>query len=295
MKREKFGGDNGLTRRPSVTFEMDLPHQLHDHAAKRRRLDEVSGSWAKPTEEQIEEPHLQLSWSSFCQASSETRLTLSAVQQDFLAPESLGLPARPYLNTVSSGFETFSTRSDFNGQSSSQASRFYETHALPGGDTYETQPTGTRYQSGPCSSLSSTYSWLDIPKAPPDSWLHHAVRPQLVQAHSLISVPIPCHPYSVASFQAPRISQQPSEPPSVKTLPTFIPDNEAGIRISDDSALSLSAQLDKDQSEMVCFGMVSTYMLCHKSVCANIYRSRLSPLDVSGKVHVKYHQRFQSK
>jgi hypothetical protein len=113
--------------------------------------------------------------------------------------------------------------------------------------------------------------------------------------HSLISVPIPRHPYSVASFQAPRISQQPSEPPSVKTLPTFIPDNESGIRISDDSALSLSAQLDKDQSEMVCFGMVSAYMLYHKSIFANIYRSRPSPLDVSGNVHVKFHQRFQSK
>jgi hypothetical protein len=274
---------------------MDLPHQLHDHAAKRRRLDEVPGSWAKPTEEQIEEPRLQLSWSSFYQASSDPRLTLPAIQQDFLVPETCGLPARPHLNTVSSGYETLSTRPYFNGQSSSQASRFYETHALPGGDTYETQPTGTRYQSGPCSSLSSTYSWPDVPTPPPASWLHHAVRPQLVQAHSLISVPIPCHPYSVASFQAPCISQQPSEPPSVETLPTFIPDNEAGICISDDPALSLSAQLDRDQSEMVCFGMVSTYMLYHKSVFANIYRSRPSPLDVSGKVHVKFHQRFQSR
>jgi hypothetical protein len=151
MKREKSGGDNDLTRLPSVPFEMDLPHQLHDHAAKRLRLDEVPGSWAKPTEEQIEEPHLQLSWSPFYQASSDPRLTLSAIPQDFLAPDSCGLPARPYPNTVSSGFEAISTQSYFNGQSSSQASRFYETHALPGGDTYETQPTGTWYQSGPCT------------------------------------------------------------------------------------------------------------------------------------------------
>jgi hypothetical protein len=275
---------------------MDLPHQLHHHAAKRRRLDEVSDSWGKPTEKQTEEHHPQLSWPSFYQASSDPCLTSSAMQQNFLAPESRGLLARPNLNTVSSGFKNISILSDFNGQLSSQASQFYETHGRPGGDTYETQPTATGYQTGPCSHIASTYSRpLKVPTPPPASWLRHAVYPQLVQAQSPVSVPIPCHPYSVASFQAPRISQQSSEPPSVKTIPTFIPVNEIGIHISDDSALSLSALLDKDQSEMVCFGMVSTYMVHHKSICADICRSRPSPLSVSGKIHVKFHHRFQSK
>lgn len=74
-----------------------------------------------------------------------------------------------------------------------------------------------------------------------------------------------------------------------------IPDNEAGIQISGDSASSVSAQLDKDQSEMVCFGMVSMHILHHSSVWADICRLRPSPLDVSGKVHTKFHRRFQSK
>jgi hypothetical protein len=237
---------------------MDLPHQLNDHVAKRRRLNEVPGSWERPTGEEIKEPHLQLSWTSFCPASSDP----PTIQQDFLASESCGLPTQPYLNTVLSGSETISTRSDFNGQSSSQAYQFYETYPLPGSDTYETQPTSTRYQSGPCSISS----WPGVPTPPSASWLHHAVSPQPFQAYSLTPIPIPYHPYPVASFQAPGISQQTLESPPVEAVPTFIPDNEALIRISDGSALPLSAQLDKDQSEMVCFGMVSTYILYHKSV-----------------------------
>jgi hypothetical protein len=214
---------------------------------KRQRLDKVPGSWAKQTEDQIEEPHIQLPRSPFYQASSHPHLTSSATLQGSLAPDSCGLPA---LNTVSSGFEIISTGSDFNGQSGSQASRFYETHGLLGGNSYETQRTATWYQSGPCSHLSSTYSLsVNVPPPPLAPRLHHAVHPQPAQAHSLISVP--------ASFQAPLISQQSSEPPSVKTLPPFIPDNEAGIHISDYSASSGLSQLDNDQSEMICFGMVS--------------------------------------
>ncbi len=63
IKREKFSGDDDLTRL-CVPFEMDL------HPAKRRRLDKDPGSWAKQTEDQIEEPHIQLPRSPFYQASS---------------------------------------------------------------------------------------------------------------------------------------------------------------------------------------------------------------------------------
>jgi hypothetical protein len=228
---------------------MDLHHILHHHPAKRRRLDKVPGSRAKQTEDQTEEPHIQLPQSPFYQASSHPHLTSSATLQDSLTPESCDLPARLYLNTVSSGFEIVSTGSDFNGQSGSQASRFYETHGLLGGDSHETQRTATWYQSRPCSHLSSTYSLsVNVPPPPPASWLHHAVHPQ----PALKSVP--------ASLQAPLISQQSSEPPSVKTLPPLIPDNDAGIHISDYSASSGLSQLDNDQSEMICFGMVSKFI-----------------------------------
>lgn len=232
---------------------MDLHHTLHHHPAKRRRLDKVPGSWAKQTEDQIEEPHIQLPRSPFYQASSHPHLTSSATLQDSLAPESCDLPARLYLNAVSSEFEIISTGSDFNGQSGSQASRFYETHGLLGSDSYETQRTATWYQLGPCSHLSSTYSLsVNVPPPPLAPWLHHAVHTQPAQAHPLISVP--------ASFQAPLISQQSSEPPSVKTLPPFIPDNEAGIHISDYPASSGLFQLDNDRSDMICFGMVSEFI-----------------------------------
>lgn len=232
---------------------MDLHNIVHHHTAKRRRLDKVPGSWAKQTEDQIKEPQIQLPRTPFYQASSQPHLTSSATLHDSLAPESCGLPARPYPNTVSSGFEIISTRSNFNGQSGSQASRFYETHGLLGGDSYGTQRTATWYQSGPCSHLSLTHSLsVNTTPPPPASRPHHTAHPQSAQAHSLISVP--------ASLQAPLISQQSSEPPSVKTPPPFIPENEVGIRISDYSASPGFPQLDNNQSEMICFGMVSKFI-----------------------------------
>ena len=95
IKREKFSGDDDLTRL-CVPFEMDL------HPAKRRRLDKDPGSWAKQTEDQIEEPHIQLPRSPFYQASSHPHLTSFATLQDSLALEYFGLPARLCLNRVSS-------------------------------------------------------------------------------------------------------------------------------------------------------------------------------------------------
>ena len=273
---------------------MDPPHQIHHHPTKRRRLNEDPASWPKQTEEQIEEPRLQLSTSSFHQASSDPRLTPSATRHAVFAPEPCGLPARTNLSTVSSLFEPISTRPDFDGQLSSQASRLSDTHGLPGCDTY--QPAASWYQPGPCSRPSSTYSQpANIHIPPPASWTHHAVHPQLVQAHSFTFVEIPYPPYPVASLQAPRNSQQSSDPPSVETLPTFIPDNEAGIDVVDDSASSLSVQLDKYQREVVCFGMVSRSKLHHNLYVLNICRSRPSLLDVGGKVHAIFHRRSQSK
>ena len=244
--------------------ECDPPHQLHHRAAKRRRLNEDPASWPKQTEEQIEELRLQLSTSSFHQASSDPRLAPPATRNAFFAPEPWDLPARANLNTVSSVFETTSTRPDFNGQLSSQAFRLGNTHGLPRGDTYGTQPAASWCQPGPCSRPSSTYSQpANIPIPPPASWTHHAVHPQLVQARSLTFVPIPYYPYPVASLQAPRNSQQSSDPPSVETPP-----NEAGIDVVDDSASSVSVRLDNEPVEMVCFGMVSRSKLHHKSVRA---------------------------
>lgn len=241
---------------------MDLPHQFHHHAVKRRRLNEDPGSWAKQTGAQIEHPHLQLSTSAIHQANSDPRLTSSTTRQAFLAQEPCDLPVQTCLNTLSFEFETISTRPDFNGQSSSQAFQLNDTHSLPRDDTYEIQPTAAWHQPGTCSHASSTHSWpMNIP-TPPPSWLHRTAHPQLVQAHSLMFVP------TVASLQAPSSSQQFSEPPSVKTLQTFIPDNEVGIHVFDDSARSSSVQLDNDQSEMVCFGMVSTSTVHRKTVYA---------------------------
>src|SRR5438045_675381 len=152
---------------------MDL-HHIPLHRPKRRRLDEVPSSCAKQTEDQIEGPHIQFPRSPFYQASSHPHLTSSPMLQDPLAPKSCGLPARPYLNTVSSGFEIISTGSYFNGQSGSQVAQFYETHGLPGSHSYETQRTATWYQSVPCSHPPSTYLLpVNIPPPPLASCLHH--------------------------------------------------------------------------------------------------------------------------
>src|SRR5947207_998414 len=102
---------------------MDPPHQLHHHAAKRRRLNEDPTSWPKQTEEQIQEPRPQRSTPAFHHASSHPRLTLSAKRHAFFDPAPCGLPARANLSTRSSLFEPIPTRPDYNGQLSNQASR----------------------------------------------------------------------------------------------------------------------------------------------------------------------------
>lgn len=244
---------------------MDLPHQLHQHAAKRQRLNEDPTSWAKITEEQIEEPCAQFSIFSFHQASSNTQLALSAAQQAFSVPESYDFPTQTYLESISSRSETNLNRPDFNRQLSNQVSRLNDSHGLAGSCTSEIQPTTAWYQPGPCSDPSSTYSLLaNAPIPSPTPWLHRAVHPQLVQAQSFTLIPMPCQPYPVASFQAPCSTQQSLEPPSGETLSSFIPENGIGIHDFDDTA---RFQLDKDRSEVVCFGMVSSSKLDHKFVC----------------------------
>ena len=283
-----------MARPHSIPVEMDQPHNVHNHAAKRQRLDEGPDSRAEPAEGHVEEPHLQLSMVPFYQVNSDPRLSESVLQQSFLAPGFYNLPTQPYLNTISSGFESNFARFDHDLQLSSQASRFQETYSLNGDKSYGSLPNVTQWQTGPCNYLATASSVpLNVPTSPSAQWLHHAFHPQPVQAHPLMSVPVSCGQSSEASFQVSHTSQRLSEPPLGETLPKFIPNNEA--KFYNKSGLSPSSQPVQDQCEMVCFGMVSRYMLYHKPVRADIHRSRPSPLDMSCKGHVKFHQRFQSK
>jgi hypothetical protein len=263
---------------------MDLSHLPNHHVPKRRRLDEAPGSRAKPVEGQIEEPHLQISWPPSNQAAFNSHLALYAGQQNLPVSASYAPSA-----IVSSGFEFRSMSFDSNGGLNNHASQSYETQSLTGGDPYKIQPTTACYQSDLFNHHSLTYSRpVNFLTPPPTLLPHHAISPQQAHAHPLTT------PYHTYSFQVPHIPQKPSEPSSVQTLPPAILNGKAGIQSFDESTLSASVQLDKDRGEMVCFGMVSIYILPHKAILANFRRSRPSLVGVSGKVHAKFHHHFQS-
>jgi len=267
---------------------MDLPHQFHQPAAKRRRLDEAPGLWANTTQGQIEGPHLQLQWWSNNQKACDSHLTSCATQQNFPA-------TTPYLNPVPSRFEARSVPSNFNGQLSSQTPQSYQTHSVSGGESHNFQPTAAWCQPRQSEYLPSAYSRPVNVLTPPPAFLpHHAIPPHLAQAHSLTSVLTPCHQYSATSFQATFNSQQSSIPSASESLPPLFADNETAIQSFDSSALSVSDQRDKDQSEMVCFGMVNTCILPNKRSWANICRSRPSLVDVDGKIREIFLHPFQS-